>query len=571
MEEERSMRDSTEKPAPAKAERARPGSNGSHGSNGGAVPHEAHSVSNGATRDAAPSHGALERTATPPLRREPYDADLLASAFRLVRRAARVVSRADADTALQTTMAGFIELARSRYALDRGARWQPGSPLKMLLAGYAGTRNTGADVRVEEMIRQFRHLFGDDHLDLSILTLDPALSQNYFRTVKQLPIPDFFPKFLFDTVHEMHGVIACEGSMFKSKFANALSTSMVGALGLAGTTGKIAVGYGGEAGKMDPTLEDLVRRYCQDALIIARNEESRTVLGRLGVDSRAGTDTAWTFDPAPASVGERLLRQAGWDGKTPVLALCPINAFWWPVKPDVVKGIAHALGHESDAHYKSVYFHADSPEIREKQATYIRAIAEGVERYASEHAVFPIMVGMEQLDRRACEALDRELGGGHPVFVSDEHEMYEMVSVIRHAAMMLSSRYHAIVTSMPGAPGHGLVASAGITMDERIRNLMADRGTPELALEVDDPDLADKVWVTLGRLGRDRDELRTGIGRTVVKNLERMGEMGMALVDHVRLHHPEFPFRSHLGEGGDPWQHLPRLPVELDELVERHA
>ncbi|MCZ7681129.1 MAG: hypothetical protein M5U28_21025 [Sandaracinaceae bacterium] len=47
-------------------------------------------------------------------------------------------------------------------------------------------------------------------------------------------------------------MIACEGSMFKSKFANALSTMMVGALGLATAEEKIAVGYGGEAGAMDP-------------------------------------------------------------------------------------------------------------------------------------------------------------------------------------------------------------------------------------------------------------------------------------------------------------------------------
>ena len=55
---------------------------------------------------------------------------------------------------------------------------------------------------------------------------------------------------------------------------------------------KLAVGWGGEAGKMDPVLETLVRRYCRDALILCRNEESREVLARLGVSSASGTDTA---------------------------------------------------------------------------------------------------------------------------------------------------------------------------------------------------------------------------------------------------------------------------------------
>jgi polysaccharide pyruvyl transferase WcaK-like protein len=480
----------------------------------------------------------------------------------------------DADRVLMGSMAAFIELAKSRYALDKGAEWEPGRPLKLLLAGYTGTRNTGGDVRVEEMIRQFRHIFGDEHIELSILTIDPTLSQGYFRTVRQLTLPQIFPKFLFDTVHQQHGVVTCEGSMFKSKFANALSTMMVGALGLASAEGKIAVGYGGEAGNMDPSLEDLVRKYCQDALIIARNAESREVLGRLGVESRAGTDTAWTFRPAHPDVGRKLLMDAGWDGVKPVIALCPINAFWWPVKPDVLKGALVAAGAKDKSHYKSVYFHADSKEIRAKQKAYVDAIAVATARFRESHDCFPIAVGMEQLDRGAGEMLSELYGrytgpGGPdsmPVFVSDEHEMYEMVSVIRQASAMVSSRYHAMVTSMPG-----LVPSAGITMDERIRNLMIDRGTPHLALEVDDPDLADKTYDVLVELHREGESMKEGIGRTVVKNLERMGQMGIDLTLHVKKHHPEFPLREGIGEGGDPWNHLPSLPPNVARLRERYG
>ena len=487
---------------------------------------------------------------------------------KLVKRAKSAATAAvDADRLLMTAMAAHIEMAKSRYALDRGAVWRPGEPLRILLAGYSGTRNTGADVRVEEMIRQFRHLFGDEHLDLSMLTIDPALSRGYFRTVKQLHLPQIYPKFLYDTVHEVHGVIACEGSMFKSKFANALSTMMVGALGLAAAEGKLAIGYGGEAGKMDPALEALVARYCEDAFIIARNHESREVLGRLGIESRAGTDTAWTFEPAPPEVGDRLLRDAGWNGRDDVLAICPINPFWWPVRPDVARAALLSTGAgSSDSHYSSIYFHADSKEIREKQRAYLSAIGRAVRRFRAERDVFPILVGMEQLDRRACEGLREELADDVPLFVSDEHDMYAMVSVIRRASMMLSSRYHAIVTSMPA-----LVPSAGITMDERIRNLMADRGTPELALEVDDPDLEEHAYAALCRLESDARALRAGIGRCVVANLERMGRMGMELVEHVRARHPELPIRPGLGLDGDPWAHLPEMSEPLRALVRQHA
>ena len=62
------------------------------------------------------------------------------------------------DFALGMWVSGLIELSKLRWMLGAGEAWQPGTPLKLLFAGYNGNRNTGADVRVEEMIRQVRHV-----------------------------------------------------------------------------------------------------------------------------------------------------------------------------------------------------------------------------------------------------------------------------------------------------------------------------------------------------------------------------------------------------------------------------
>jgi polysaccharide pyruvyl transferase WcaK-like protein len=461
-------------------------------------------------------------------------------------------------------MGALVDLSARRYALDPGAQWHPGEPLKLLFAGYSGTRNTGADVRVEEMIRQIRHLLGDLNCELSITTIDPELTRGYFRTVRQLELPQIFPRFVFDTVHEVHGVIACEGSMFKSKFANALSTFMVGALGCASAENKLSVAYGGEAGAMDPELRDLVAKHCQQSLVICRNEASRGVLGELGVPTESGTDTAWTFEPAPPEVGQRLLREAGWDGTQKVLAIAPINAFWWPVKPDVRKGLAHfATGAFAADHYKSVYFHRSGEDVDRAQEAYLSGIADGLRRFEADHDVFVVLVGMEKLDRSACDRLAELVGRPLPQFISDEYDMYEMVSMLRACDMLLSSRYHAIVCSMPG-----LVASAGVTMDERIANLMDDRGTPELALRVDQPALGRAVHATLTRLHDEAEPLQAGIAETVVQNLERMGRMGQVFVDHVRARHPAFPIRQELGVHGDAWGHLPPLSDALRGLIQ---
>jgi polysaccharide pyruvyl transferase WcaK-like protein len=469
------------------------------------------------------------------------------------------------DRVLEGSMASLIEIAATRYAVDPGARWQPGEPFKLLLAGYSGTRNTGADVRVEEMIRQFRHLWGDEHLELSILTIDPDQSRGYFRTAKQLHLPQIFPAWLAKTVRAHHGVVACEGSMFKSKFANALATMMTGALGLAAAENKVAVGYGGEAGKMDDHLRDLVGRYCRDTLQICRNDNSARILGDLGIPCRIGTDTAWTYQPPP--IGERVLRDLGWDGRKPVLAISPINAFWWPVKADVGKAFVRALtGAHRQSHYASVYFHADGPEVERKQATYLDALAQAALRFRDEHDAFLFLYGSEALDRRACEALADRIDPRPPLLVSDEHDYSEMVAALWHTDVLVASRFHAIVCSMAGK-----AVSVGVTMDERIRNLMADRGTPALSLEVDQPDLAEALSARMEHAWAHREEMRDGIERTVVRNLRRMGHMGAMLVDHVRARHPEMPFADGLGEHGDPWDHLPPLSARLAELRDRFA
>lgn len=474
----------------------------------------------------------------------------------------RIKEALDPDRALMLAMTGAIEATATRYAVGAdGARWAPGEPLRLLLAGYVGTRNTGADVRVEEMIRQIRHVLGPEACELSVVSNDLNLSAGYFRGCRQLHLPAAYPGFLMRECPDTHGVVACEGSMFKSKFSNALTTFMAGALGMANAEGKLSVGYGAEAGHMDRPMERFVERHCGRSLVICRNEPSRFVLERLGVRTAAGTDTAWTFEPAPAEVGEALLRDAGWDGKTPVVAICPINPFWWPVRPDVAKAIAREVGGEFGfEHYRAFYFHAWDDEKQAKLDAYLDGIAGAVNAFCREQSVFPILVGMERLDRNAAERLAPRLDVDAPLFVSDEYDMYQLVSVLRRCRMLVSSRYHAIVTSMPG-----LVPSAGVTMDERIRNLMADRGHPDLFLEVDDPELEPRLLELLRKLWTDGDAIADGIRRALPQQLALMGRMGRVFLDEVCRVYPDFPRPDH---GPSDEAYLPSMGSELARAVE---
>src|SRR6202042_374281 len=463
------------------------------------------------------------------------------------------------DFILEAWVSGNIERAKAGWMLGGGNPWQPGEKLKLLFAGYNGTRNMGSDVRVEEMLRQLRHILGAERVAFSVMTQVPKFSQGYFQSTAQLHLPDIFPPFLSDEVPKHHGVVACEGSMFKSKFANALTTMMIGSLGIAAAQNKLSVGYGAEAGHMDPLVAKMCPRYCRNSFVITRNEESRGVLRELGVPTELGTDTAWTFEPRPPEYGQSVLRKVGWDGRTPVLVVCPINPFEWPVKASVAKYAVRSLtGAYKDSHYRTVYFHNSGPAAEQAYRKYWNAIANAVDAFRKKRNVFVILAATERLDARPANGI-AEKRGGVPVLTSDDYNMYQLVSILRACRMMVSSRYHGIVTSMPA-----LVPSAGITMDERIRNLMNERGHPELLMNVDDVDLEARTLAALEILDRDGERIADGIARTVVRNLKLMARMGVYFEEEVQRRYPEFPTRR--GEWG--WEdYLPPMSEGLRALV----
>ncbi len=466
------------------------------------------------------------------------------------------------DFLLVAWVSALIEIRRVGWMFGLGHRWESGEKLRLLFAGYNGTRNTGSDVRVQEMLRQVRHVLGAGNVDFSVMTQDFNRSRGYFAGTRQVYLPDVFPPFLFREVRQNHGVIACEGSMFKSKFANALTTMMIGSLGLASVENKLSLAYGGEAGHMDPLIQDMCAHYVHDSLVITRNVESQDLLRKLGISTELGTDTAWTFEPRPSEYARKTLREAGWDEKTPILVLCPIHPFVWPVKASIAKYIARVTtGAYKESQYRTVYFHQSGADVDAKYRRYVSAFGKAAAAFRERHRVFPILVAMERLDAHACRSMQEFLPAA-PVFTSDDYDMFQLVSILRAGSYMVSSRYHGIVTCMPS-----LVASAGVTMDERIRNLMRERGHEHLVVAVDDADLEPKLLQMMEALVREADSVREGIGRTVVRNLKVMARMGTLLEDTVRRTYPEFPLRS----GVLSWEeYLPPLSKTLRDLAERY-
>ena len=105
-------------------------------------------------------------------------------------------------------------------------------------------------------------------------------------------------------------------------------------------------------------------------------------------------------------------------------------------------------------------------------------------------------------------------------------------------------------------------------MDERIRNLMRERGHQELLMTVDDPELEPKLLQALETLATEGELISDGIARTVVKNLKVMARMGVFFEEEVQRCYPEFPTRT----GEWSWEdYLPPMNDSLRQLISSYS
>ncbi|MCC8141029.1 MAG: hypothetical protein LIO56_00590 [Lachnospiraceae bacterium] len=121
--------------------------------------------------------------------------------------------------------------------------------LHILLVGYNGAKNTGADVRVAEIARQLQEGLGKDKVELSAMTLDAESMRCYFDPdVHLIQVRSIFFLGVLKACSANQAAILCEGSTLKSKFANALTLYSCEAAGIMKNQHKPCIAYGSDAG-----------------------------------------------------------------------------------------------------------------------------------------------------------------------------------------------------------------------------------------------------------------------------------------------------------------------------------
>ncbi len=406
--------------------------------------------------------------------------------------------------------------------------------LHILLVGYNGARNTGADVRVAEIVKQLQERLGKEKAQISVMTLDEENIRCYFDSVIQLvPISSIFFVDVFRACCANHAVIMCEGSTLKSKFANALTLYFCEAAGIMKNQHKPCIAYGSEAGEMDAFLECTVKRLCSDTYFIARTQNSLDEIQRLGLKGHLGTDAAWKFDSSSCTewAGTEL-RQSGWDGTAPILGIAPTNPFWWPVRPSLTKWVKAKLTGDHSLQFQLWYFFSWSKQREQQFEHYMDAIAHSVNEFAAKHPCHVVIFGMERLDADACNKLNARLTKPASVYLSADHDGYEMAAILRQLSILITSRYHAQVLSMDAK-----IPSVAISMDERLDNIMQEMNLSQhQLLYADDTELASALTGALEYILAHQEQIKNKIGRQLVFYQNTLDEMGDFLTSWLLSH-----------------------------------
>src|SRR5512136_837737 len=226
--------------------------------------------------------------------------------------------------------------------------------LRVLLLGYSGANNTGAEALLLSDIEDVRKVLGPQAV-ITIPSINPPNLRRYIKETPNLriaPLPTIFFSTMRRLVRENDLIMLVEGSTYMDTWSSALLWVYLWTTHCAADMGKPCLAYAVDAGEIKSTFNRrLVRSEAsKTSLIITRAAAAAERLRSFGVTAplEVTADNAFNFRPDPADAG--LLARAWPD----VVGMALVDFYQWPV---VMK-----LWGASEDCYKWPYYFTRSPE-----------------------------------------------------------------------------------------------------------------------------------------------------------------------------------------------------------------
>ncbi len=350
--------------------------------------------------------------------------------------------------------------------------------IRVLMVGYNGANNTGAEALLQADIEDVRAVLGPE-AHITVPTLNEANLRRYLAegpTLRIAPMPALFFASIRRLVRESDLVLLAEGSTYMDTWGSPLLWLFLWATHCAAELGKPCLAYAVDAGSLRPANARRVARVAsRTSLIVTRNRAAAGRLRAMGVTApiQSTADNAFTFPTRLADSGwlerewPRAARGGGMDSGG-VVGLATVNFHLFP-------GVMRLWGRRENL-YKWPYYLSSSPERRAAGEALARAYAALADRIVESTGKAVALICMEQLDEaiagrvRACMS--------HPedarIFSARQYDASRMTALLRSLDLLVTSRYHAAVLSLEAA-----VPQIAVGHDTRLDTLYRDLGLHE--------------------------------------------------------------------------------------------
>ncbi len=380
---------------------------------------------------------------------------------------------------------------------------------RILLVGYNGANNTGAEAKLLVSINEIRSVVGSDAC-ITVPSLNEANLRRYLQEGPNLKIKPVRPSLFFvdikKFVKENDLIMLVEGSCYMDTWGAALLWYYLLATRYAHSMKKPCIAYSVDAGNASRFNRWLIRREAsKTSLIFARTQKAAERLQKWGVKApiEVTADNAFAFQPKPQD--HDILKRV-WPEASHVVGMAAEDIYIWPVQI--------RLWDRRKYCYKWPYYYQHSKACREKSELLVDVLAveadEIVEKYNKDIA----LLSMEGLDTAFTNKIQQHMKHADrtKVFSSTQYNASQMTSVLRSLDLLITSRYHAGVLSLPNQ-----VPQTAIGHDLRIKDLYTDCETPELFVDHEDPDrykaLSDNVEALFSQYSTIKAKLRGGYAR----------------------------------------------------------
>jgi polysaccharide pyruvyl transferase WcaK-like protein len=377
---------------------------------------------------------------------------------------------------------------------------------RVVLFGYSGANNTGAEALLLADVDDVRAVFGPQAV-ITIPSLNPANLRRYIEEAPNLridPLPTIFFSTLRRLVRENDLIMLVEGSTYMDTWSSAMLWAYLWTTRCAGDMGKPCLAYAVDAGEIRSAFNRrLVRGQASKTnLIITRAAAAAQRLRGWGVTApiEVTADNAFTFVPDAADAGlfDRLWPEAG----SRIMGLALVDFYLFPV-------VMRPWGPKEDC-YKWPYYFSRTPDHRRASEELANSYAALADHLVREHNVSLALICMEELDERMARKVHARMAfaGQARIFSSREYNASKMTSILRSLDFLVTSRYHACVLSMAAQ-----VPQIAVGHDLRLKSIYAELGLLDLFVDAHLPSREADLWANLDRVLADPEPVTAALRR----------------------------------------------------------